>query len=180
MPEIVKSNLYSREYAEELFEAADTDGDKEKLTKSEFQHALQLHSMLESQAERQPPSASALRMIFVASAIPFIAFGFLDNAIMLVAGEEIDHVFGARLGLTTLASAGLGNLVADVMGVSVANGIEQGVKKVIKTPKLSRYQNTLHVIKMTRLVGSAVGVGFGCLLGLSPLVLTGTFFVPGS
>jgi hypothetical protein len=31
---------------------------------------------------------------------------------MLVAGEEIDHLFGIRLGLSTLASAGLGNAVA--------------------------------------------------------------------
>lgn len=33
---------------------------------------------------------------------------------MLVAGEQIDHLFGARMGLTVLASAGLGNMVADV------------------------------------------------------------------
>lgn len=50
-------------------------------------------------------------MIFFASAIPFVAFGFLDNFIMLVAGDEIDQVFGHRLGLSTLASAGLGNCV---------------------------------------------------------------------
>jgi hypothetical protein len=41
-----------------------------------------------------------------------------------VAGEEIDSAFGVRLGLSTLASAGLGNLVADVIGVGAANGIE--------------------------------------------------------
>lgn len=32
--------------------------------------------------------------------------------LQLVAGEEIDHMFGLRLGLSTLASAGLGNAVA--------------------------------------------------------------------
>jgi hypothetical protein len=64
------------------------------------------------------------RLVFIASAIPFIGFGFLDNFIMLVAGEEIDSAFGVRLGLSTLASAGLGNLVADVIGVGAANGIE--------------------------------------------------------
>lgn len=51
-------------------------------------------------------------------------FGFLDNFLMLIFGEEIDHLFGAKLGFTTLASAGLGNAVADVVGVGAANYIE--------------------------------------------------------
>ncbi|EFN52363.1 hypothetical protein CHLNCDRAFT_15662, partial [Chlorella variabilis] len=63
------------------------------------------------------PSWRQLAAIGIASGLPFVVFGFLDNGIMLVAGEQIDAVFGARFGLTTLASAGLGNLVADVVGV---------------------------------------------------------------
>ena len=51
---------------------------------------------------------------------------FLDNVIMLFAGEGIDNALGLRLGITTLASAGLGNLFADVVGVSAASGIEVG------------------------------------------------------
>ncbi len=82
------------------------------------------HEFMDHAKKRAPPSTAALRMVFLASALPFVGFGFLDNFIMLAAGEEIDAVFGARLGLTTLASAGLGNLVADVCGVSAANMIE--------------------------------------------------------
>ena len=33
---------------------------------------------------------------------------------MIVAGDAVDSLFGARLGITTLAAAGLGNIVADV------------------------------------------------------------------
>ena len=33
---------------------------------------------------------------------------------MIVAGDAVDALFGARLGITTLAAAGLGNVVADV------------------------------------------------------------------
>lgn len=42
----------------------------------------------------------------------------------LVAGSEIDALFGAKLGMSTLAAAGLGNMVSDVAGVSMANRIE--------------------------------------------------------
>lgn len=41
-----------------------------------------------------------------------------------MAGSEIDTLFGAKLGLSTLAAAGLGNMVSDVSGVSMANRIE--------------------------------------------------------
>ena len=41
-----------------------------------------------------------------------------------MAGSEIDTLFGAKLGLSTLAAAGLGNMVSDVAGVSMANRIE--------------------------------------------------------
>ena len=43
---------------------------------------------------------------------------------MLVAGEQIDHMFGAKMGLSVLASAGLGNLIADVVGVSATHTVQ--------------------------------------------------------
>lgn len=42
----------------------------------------------------------------------------------IVAGDEIENVFGARLGLSTLAAAGLGNLVSDVIGLGMAEPIQ--------------------------------------------------------
>lgn len=48
----------------------------------------------------------------------------------LVAGEQIDHYFGAKLGLSVLASAGLGNLVADVVGVSATHTIQDNIKRI--------------------------------------------------
>lgn len=41
-----------------------------------------------------------------------------------MAGEEIDSLFGASWGLSKLAAAGLGNIVADVVGVGCADRIE--------------------------------------------------------
>lgn len=44
--------------------------------------------------------------------------------LQLVAGEEIDATLGVKLGFSTLASAGLGNLVSDVAGIGFADQLE--------------------------------------------------------
>ncbi|MFB1004520.1 MAG: hypothetical protein QMC70_10350, partial [Bacteroidia bacterium] len=46
--------------------------------------------------------------------VPLIGFGFLDNCIMIVAGDAIDNGVGRALRISTMAAAGLGNLISDV------------------------------------------------------------------
>jgi hypothetical protein len=43
-----------------------------------------------------------------------LGFGFLDNFIMIVAGEYIDLTLGVTLGISTMAAAALGKLVSAV------------------------------------------------------------------
>jgi len=50
-----------------------------------------------------PATALQLRRLAVISAIPCFVFGFLDNAVMLVAGDAIEGALGLKLGLTSLA-----------------------------------------------------------------------------
>ena len=38
-----------------------------------------------------------------------MGFGIVDNAMMVMSGEAIDHTLGLMLGLSTLAAAALGN-----------------------------------------------------------------------
>jgi hypothetical protein len=40
------------------------------------------------------------------------------------AGEQIDLMFGAKLGLSSMMAAGLGNTVADVVGINISHTIE--------------------------------------------------------
>jgi hypothetical protein len=96
-----------------------------------------------------PPTKSQLTMVAVAAGLPFIGFGFVDNAIMLTAGEQIDHLVGLRLGITTLASAGLGNLIADVVGVSVTQEIKEKSRRLpwAQPPRLSTLQQAMKVVK---------------------------------
>ena len=41
-----------------------------------------------------------------------LGFGFMDNIIMIQAGDYIDTTFGAVLGISTLTAAGFGNACA--------------------------------------------------------------------
>ena len=70
------------------------------------------------------PTNQQLLTTAIASGIPFVGFGFCDNAIMLMAGERIEASLGVAFGITTLAAAGLGNLISDVVGLGLADTIE--------------------------------------------------------
>ncbi|KAF2976344.1 hypothetical protein EK904_011336, partial [Melospiza melodia maxima] len=56
--------------------------------------------------EVAPPSPGQLRHVFFHNALPFVGFGFLDNAIMIAAGTQIEFLAGyvealaSRLGLS--------------------------------------------------------------------------------
>lgn len=120
------------------------------------------------------PTRRQLMAVALASGLPFLAFGFVDNSVMLIAGEQIDLALGTRLGITTLASAGLGNLVADVVGVSVSQQVQERANKALallgtKPPKLSTLQQGLGCVKTAKFTGALLGVSIGCLLGMAPL-----------
>ena len=63
------------------------------------------------------PRPRQLAQLGLVAAIPFVGFGFADNAVMIICGDYIDQTFGIMFGLSTLAAAGLGNTVSDVIGV---------------------------------------------------------------
>uniref|UniRef100_A0A8C0ZBE0 Transmembrane protein 65 n=1 Tax=Cyanistes caeruleus TaxID=156563 RepID=A0A8C0ZBE0_CYACU len=74
--------------------------------------------------EVAPPSPGQLRHVFFHNALPFVGFGFLDNAIMIAAGTQIELSIGVVLGISTMAAAALGNLVSDLAGLGLAGYVE--------------------------------------------------------
>lgn len=75
------------------------------------------------------------------NAVPFVGFGFLDNFIMIAAGDYIENVFGTFFCLSTMAAAGLGNTISDVVGIGSAHYIERGCEILgLRPPKLSTIQ----------------------------------------
>jgi tRNA-specific adenosine deaminase 1 len=102
-----------------------------------------------------------------------------------MAGEEIDALLGVQsLGLTTMAAAGLGNVLADVAGVSLATHIEGAVRRIayFRDAPLSAAQAEMSSVKLARWAGASAGVVVGCLLGLLPLVYMDKFLLaaPGA
>lgn len=150
------------------------------LTKGQIANAIAYQRMLQrySSHTHTPPTSSQLAAVGLASGLPFVGFGFCDNLVMILAGDTIDSLFGgATLGITTLAAAGLGNIVADVVGVGATQQIKERSRKIAwaQPPRLSTLQQAMGSVRYAKLGGACLGVSVGCVLGMVPLL----FMPPG-
>jgi len=103
--------------------------------------------------------------------VPFIGFGFLDNAIMIVAGEYIDSTLGVSFGISTMAAAAIGNWVSDIAGLGAGGFIEaMSTKLRIPDPNLSWKQLQMPKTHVAKALGNMVGITIGCTLGMAPLL----------
>lgn len=122
-------------------------------------------------AEAARPTAEQLRMMAIHNALPFVGFGFLDNLIMIVAGDYIDTTIGIGLGISTMAAAGLGNAISDAAGIGSAWYVEKlAVKIGVQAPGLTPAQLEMAATRWSANIGRAVGVFVGCILGMFPLL----------
>ncbi|KAF8818139.1 putative transmembrane protein 65 [Cardiosporidium cionae] len=94
------------------------------------------------------------------------------EGLMLLCGEMIDFYMGAFLGLSTLAAAGLGNMISCASGVLTGGFIERLVYRLgLPSAKLTPLQADSRVVKNAHLSGSMLGICIGCLIGMFPLLL---------
>ncbi|XP_034400444.1 transmembrane protein 65 [Cyclopterus lumpus] len=120
--------------------------------------------------EPSPPTAEQIRYVLFHNAIPFIGFGFLDNAIMIAAGTQIELSIGVTLGISTMAAAAWGNLVSDLAGLGLAGYVEVlAVKLGMQGPDLTPKQVDMWQTRVGSHMGKAIGVSIGCILGMFPL-----------
>ncbi|XP_077207663.1 transmembrane protein 65 isoform X1 [Paroedura picta] len=120
--------------------------------------------------EVEPPSTGQLKHVFFHNAIPFVGFGFLDNAIMIAAGTQIELSIGIVLGISTMAAAALGNLVSDLAGLGLAGYVEALASRLgLSIPELTPKQADMWQTRVSAHLGKAIGVAIGCLLGMFPL-----------
>ena len=117
-----------------------------------------------------PPTGLQLRRLAIISAMPCVAFGFLDNSIMLLAGDAIDSAIGLRFGLSALGCAALGNIVADSLGQLSGGTIDALLRPRLPNPRLTPLQSSSSQVKTTHALASTVGIIFGCILGCFPLL----------
>lgn len=64
----------------------------------------------------KPPTFEQLWRHFLNAAVPMVGFGFIDNFIMLQAGEYLDTSICVTFGLSTLTAAAVGQIFSDVSG----------------------------------------------------------------
>lgn len=121
------------------------------------------------------PSRQQLRRVFLSAAIPFVGFGFVDQTVMLQAGNAIDCTLGVTFGLSTLSSAAFGQICSDACGV-LFGGTLESLFHSLGMPKanLSAKQLNLPIVRRVRLGGSLFGVVAGCCLGLLNLLFIDT------
>jgi len=104
-----------------------------------------------------------------------IGFGFMDNLVMITAGEAIDQTFGVALGISTMMAAGFGQCFSDVAG-NLTGGMVDAVSARLNIPhhNLTESQLDLKISRIYRTTGACVGVVAGCLLGMSCLMFMDT------
>ena len=103
--------------------------------------------------------------------VPMVGFGFIDNLVMIQAGDFIDSTIGVTFGLATLTSAAYGQIVSDVSGTISGSTVEA----LASSLGLPRAELTLEQLNMPRvrfygMAGAVFGVACGCLLGMSCLL----------
>eukprot|EP00041_Stephanoeca_diplocostata_P001802 m.21492 g.21492 ORF g.21492 m.21492 type:complete len:455 (-) comp12439_c0_seq3:106-1470(-) len=118
------------------------------------------------------PSKQQLFWHAINGAVPFVGFGFMDNVVMILAGDQIDYHLGSKFGLHTLTAAGFGQVISDVMGVSFGQLIENFAKRLgLPASGMTAAQLQLTHVVGCRTAGSMVGVASGCLLGMLSILL---------
>lgn len=108
-----------------------------------------------------------------------VGFGFMDNTVMLHAGNAIDLTLGVTFGLSTLSAAACGQICSDMAGVAFGGLIEKMAARLgLPNPSFSAEQRNLPIVNRVGLAGSLLGVFCGCSLGLVNLLLIDTQEAP--
>jgi hypothetical protein len=118
------------------------------------------------------PTRKQFLQLHVQSAVPFIGFGFFDNMIMLTVGGAIENTIGVSLCLTSLAAAGMGQMVSDACGITLQGLIERFSDQLgLPRPNLTAQQRNMKCVQTFILASRIFGIVFGCCLGMFPLLI---------
>ncbi|XP_003698875.1 uncharacterized protein LOC100869930 isoform X1 [Apis florea] len=122
------------------------------------------------------PSTKVLILVAISNAIPFIGFGFLDNFIMIVAGDQIEIILNKKFPISTMTAAALGNTISDIIGIGSVHYVERFAQSVgFKAPKLTPMQLNLRRTKAAANMGRVIGVTIGCIIGMTPIPIFSYF-----
>lgn len=177
---VLQRNRNFDDEVEHFFREADTDKDglvnhqefRSFLTSRFKLQRIRSHpNVIATSHPNARPTNRQLKLVMIASAIPFVGFGFVDNILMLVAGDMIEDHFHEAYHLSMLCAAALGNTVANTVGLSLGGIIESFVRRAgIPDPHLSKAQAQMGITHWVNFIASAGGITLGCILGMFPLL----------
>jgi hypothetical protein len=132
-----------------------------------------------SQAAAEPkveiPLPTQLRAHYISGGLPMVGFGFMDQTVMIQAGNAIDCSLGVTFGLSTLTAAAIGGLVSNVAGILFGGTLGSLAKSAgLPSSNLTAAQRSLPFVKRRRLFAQALGVLMGCTIGLFNLLFIDT------
>lgn len=117
------------------------------------------------------PAKAALTQIFFAEFCIFFIFGFCDNFIMMMFGDQIESYFrhhsllGHSLMLHPMIAAALGNWVSDVFGMATGERVETTMQKQYMTESPTMQQQRHKSYHRNKYSGRFAGITGGCLIG---------------
>ena len=121
------------------------------------------------------PSSRQLRLHCLWEAAPMFTFGFMEQSIMIYAGNAIDCTIGVWFGLSTLTAAAFGNMISNFVGLATGGTVERLAMNVgLPSPGLTEAQRSLKVVHRVGFAGTLVGAMLGCALGMIHLFFIDT------
>jgi len=128
-----------------------------------------------SSSEVPKPRMKQLCIHGLNCAIPMIGFGFMDNLVMIQAGDAIDNTIGVAMCLSTLTAAAFGQVVSDASGVCFGGFIDAMAGKLgLPMSTLTLDQRNTRFVRFFSTAAAASGVILGCLLGMTCLFFMDT------
>lgn len=114
------------------------------------------------------PTREQLRVYGLQCAVPMVGFGFIDNIIMILAGDAIDTTLGVTFGFATITAAAMGQICSDASGVAFGSVVDSAFAKLgVPVSDMTSDQIRLPHVRMRRTISMTVGVLSGCLLGMA-------------
>lgn len=103
------------------------------------------------------------------------SFGFMEQSIMIYAGNAIDCTIGVWFGLSTLTAAAFGNMISNFVGLATGGTVERLAMSVgLPSPGLTEAQRKLKIVHRVGFAGTLVGAMLGCALGMIHLFFIDT------
>eukprot|EP00331_Platyophrya_macrostoma_P000037 CAMPEP_0176405044 /NCGR_PEP_ID=MMETSP0127-20121128/129_1 /TAXON_ID=938130 /ORGANISM="Platyophrya macrostoma, Strain WH" /LENGTH=204 /DNA_ID=CAMNT_0017784079 /DNA_START=198 /DNA_END=809 /DNA_ORIENTATION=+ len=107
---------------------ADADGDQ-RISPNEY-----LSFIEQSVGAKQAIPWKTLFLVALQAGAPFVAFGFLDNSLMILSGDAIDNTFGERFALSAMGAAALGGICSGALGVQFHGFTQRMVARALPNP----------------------------------------------